>query len=51
MEVEGSKRPLLVFVFSDPVERSKSFLYKMFSKNVIDHPKTVKITLNPVTET
>ena len=48
--VEGTKRPLLVFIFSDPVERSKSFLFKIFSKNVLEHIKTAKLTLNPVTE-
>lgn len=42
--------PLLVFIFSDPLERSKSFLNKIFAKSVLEHPKTAQLTLNEVTE-
>lgn len=50
VEMPGKKRPLLIFVFSDPVERSKSFLFKIFSKTILENPKTEQLTLNPVTE-
>jgi hypothetical protein len=42
--------PLLVFIFSDPFERSKSFLNKIFAESVLNHPKTAQLTLNEVTE-
>ena len=40
---------MLVLIFSDPLERSKSFLFKTFSKIVVE--QAAKITLNPVTDT
>lgn len=46
----NTKVPLLVFIFSDPMERSKSFLNKIFAKSVLEHPKTAQLTLNEVTE-
>lgn len=47
--INTNKRPLLIFIFSDPLERSKSFLFKTFSKIVVE--QAAKITLNPVTDT
>jgi hypothetical protein len=44
------RRPLLVFIFSDPVERSKGFLNKIFSRSVLEHSKTGQLVLNPVTD-
>jgi len=42
--------PLLVFLFSDPAERLNSFLIRMFSKNVLDHPNVRQLSLNPPTD-
>lgn len=47
---DGPQRPLLIFIFSDPKENIRSFLPKIFSKQVLDSPKTGKLMLNPVTE-
>lgn len=47
---DGPKRPLLVFIFSDPQERTKSWLNKIFSQKVLEHPKTGQLVLNPVTD-